>query len=750
MIKTIIKRNGTEEDFQPSKINKWGEWAAKTLGSRVDWSSVVLDTVSVLPEKCSSSELQKRLIKTCLDYNTWLYHRMAGRLYAALTYKELYDGQIPSVKELHTKLANIGLMRHLNYSDDEYDQVEKLIDHKLDMKSSYSELLQLRVKYSVQNKTTKTQYESQQFVYMRMAMALAEDQPRERRMTDVAKFYEHISHKRINAPTPNYVNLGTPHYGLASCCLYTVGDNIDSLAVGDHIAYKMTAMSAGIGAHLNTRSLGDPVRNGAIEHQGKLPYYRVIKAVVHANLQAGRGGAATVYYNGYDPEINTITRLRSVKSTADKSIRGIDYSFGANKFLIRKAARDENVFTFNCFTAPDLYNAMYKGDQTEFEKLYEKYENDPNFKKTYVSARETVLAAYEQAFETGRAYVHWTDELNSHTPHYDTIWMSNLCAEIALPTTPYYSMADLYSSEDHGRGEIALCSLGAVNVAAIDSDEQYEEVAYYVLWMIDRCIHIGEYAFPHLEVTAKARMNAGVGIVGHAYNMAKNKKKYSTQEGKDFVHMTAERHAYYCIKASLKLGKELGNAPWMHKTRWPEGWTPLDTYNRNVDPLVTVDNQYDWDSLKSEIVDNGGIRNSSLIAHMPAESSANAAGTTNGLYPIRDLTLMKSDSTKITYWAAPESEKLNRHYELAWDISTPDMIDNYAIFQKWADQSISADTYKRLPHGSKVESDEIMRDCIQMTKKGMKTRYYQNSKTSDGTELGSNDDMSCVDGACKL
>lgn len=1075
MIKTIIKRNGLEEAFQPSKINKWGEWAAKTLGSRVDWSSVVLDTVSVLPEKCSSSDLQNRLIKTCLDYNTWLYHRMAGRLYAALTYKELYDGDLPTVKELQHQLADMGLMRRLKYNDDEYAEVEKIIDHKMDMKASYAELYQLRKKYSIQNKTLNIQYESPQFVYMRMAMALAEDQPESRRMTDVAKFYEHLSHKRINAPTPNYVNLGTNHYGLASCCLYTVADNLDSLAVGDHIAYKMTAMSAGIGSHLNTRSLGDPVRNGSIIHQGKLPYYRVIKAMVHANLQAGRGGAATVYYNGYDPEVNVITQLRSVRATEDKRIRGIDYNFGANKFLIRKAARDEKIFTFNSFTAPDLYKALYKGDQEEFETLYEKYENDPNFRKNYLDAREVVVGAFEQAYETGRAYLHWTDEMNRHTPHKDTIWESNLCVapetqiltsdgyipiaelenqnidvwngeewsnvvvrktgkdqsllkvttdcgyelectpyhkfyvfngykkpyievrakdlkpgdklakfdlpiidgeltldrayengfysgdgcyhrnsqiiylyhdkmllkdqftniswnyqedqqrmvgrtnslkdkffvpsdsysikcrldwlagyldadgcvyrngtnealtasstekeflrevqlmlqtlgvsskvkpmyeggnrllpandgtgefkefscqdtyrliitsndsfkllelgldlkrlkiekrlpqrdakrfisvesvidegraddtfcfnepkrhmgmfngiltgqcvEITEPTSPYFDMMDLYSYEDHGRGEIALCSLAAINVAAIDNDEQYEEVAYYSLLMIDKCIHIGDYTFPHLSVTAKARMNAGVGIIGHAYNMAKHKKKYSNQEGKDFTHQTAERHAYYCIKASLKLGQELGNAPWMHKTQWPDGWLPSDTYNQNVDQLVMVPNQYDWEELRSEIIANGGIRNSSLIAHMPSESSSVASGTTNGLYPIRDLTLMKTDMSKVTYWAAPEGEKLGRHYELAWDIPTSDMIDNYAIVQKWTDQSISADTWVRMGSGVKIDSSDFLTDYFRMTKFGMKTRYYQNSKTSDGTELTSDDDAACADGSCKL
>lgn len=750
MIKTVIKRDGRIEDFAPNKINKWGSWAARTLGNYVDWSSVVLNTVSVLPEQCSSRLLQEQLIKTCLNFDTWSYNRMAGRLYAALINKDVYGEKKPSVKELHEKLFNVGLMVSLDYSDDEYQQVEELIDHKKDFKATHYELHQVRKKYSLVDKVNKTEYETQQFVYMRMAMALAEDQPKDRRMKDVEAFYRLLSDKKINAPTPNYVNLGTPLKGFASCCLYTTEDDAKSLAVGDHIAYMMTCMSAGIGSHINTRSIGEPVRKGVIEHQGRLPYYRSLVGAVHANLQNGRGGAATTHYTAFDPEVEIISQLKNPMSTEDKKIRGMDYSQGVNKFFAKKAAKKEKVFTFNSWNAPDLYEVFYSDDLEKFSEIYNLYEQDNSFKKHYVDAREILLIGLNEAFETGRHYIHWVDEINRHTPFKEPIYSSNLCQEITLPTKGYKDMRDLYSEEDHGRGEVAMCSLGAIVVSNIKDDEEYGEAAYYTLLMIDKCIHMSEYILPHIGVTAKSRLSAGVGMVGLAHWMAKNKLQYTSQKGKEAVHKLAEKHYYYLLKASLSLGKELGNAPWISKTKWVDGWLPIDTYNTNVDNVVSSELQHDWESLRDEIVDNGGIRNSVLVAYMPAESSSKASGSTNSIYPIRDYTLIKTDNSNVTYWAAPEGDKLKDQYEIAWDIPTKDLVDIYAIFQKFTDQAISADLYRRVVGDDFVSSSEMLSDFFYMTKMGMKTRYYQNSKTSDGMELSSEDSSGCESGACTL
>lgn len=755
MIKTIIKRNGTSEPFSPNKVNGWGEWATKTLGSHVDWAAVVISSVKQCPSECSSQLLQETLIKTCLSLKTWEYNRMAGRLYANLIERVLYPSGRPSILEVHNNLKSVGLMIQLKYSDEEYAEIESLIDHKRDLKYPHYQLNQNRFKYALRNKISGQEYESAQFVYMRMSMALAEDFPKETRIGHIQKWYDHFSLNRINPPTPNFVNLGTSSRGYASCCLYSTNDSAPSLAAGDHIAYMMTVQSAGIGTHLKTRSIGDAVRGGAIQHQGKLPYLRSMVGAIQANLQNGRGGASTEHYTAYDPEVETIQKLRHPMTPANKKIAGCHYSFGSNKFFARKVALQEDISLFSYADASELYESQYDGDQTKFAKLYELYElKFPNARK--VNARDLLLGAITQSYETGVHYSHQTDTMNLHTPFKDVIYSGNLCQEVFLPTKGFNTVSDLYKSEfDDGDGEIGLCSIAGIIVSNIENDEQYADAAYYALLMIDVCIHKSEYVFPNLEHTAKARLSAGVGILGLAHLMAKKNKKYTDIDGRNFIHELSETHMWHLINASLKLGKEFGNAAWMHKTKWPDGWLPLDTYEKRVDTLISTGNKRDWETLRSEIALNKGIRNSVLVAHMPGESSTIAAGTTNGVYPIREFDLMKTNDTLVNHWVAPESTKYRGKYQLAWDISTSDMIKVYSIMQKWTDQGISADLFVKIQGADKVSSTQIINDYLDIVKYGMKSRYYVNSLTSEGTDLNAEEnaigkERGCSSGACSL
>ena len=143
MIKHIIKRNGSTELFSAEKLNGWANWASEKLGNQVNWSEVVLHTVSTLPETCSSKVLQETLIQYCIGKNTWEYNLMAGRLYAALLIREIHKSDTyPTVKEVHTRMFDDGLMRKLNYSDSDYEKIEKIIDHSRNMKyPHYSPIL---------------------------------------------------------------------------------------------------------------------------------------------------------------------------------------------------------------------------------------------------------------------------------------------------------------------------------------------------------------------------------------------------------------------------------------------------------------------------------------------------------------------------------------------------------------------------------------------------------------------------------
>lgn len=781
MLKRIIKRNGTVEDFTPHKVNMWSQWASGSLGNRVDWSRVVLETIRQFGEEADSQDLQRQLIKTCLGKRSWPYNLMAGKLYIAIYRKEIYGDEIPTIQALQQRMCEYGLMRQLDYSDEEYVYLETIIDHTRDFNLAHFQIHQIRKKYSLQDRVTAKEFETPQFVFMRMAMALGEDEPKESRLMHVKNWYNHFSFNRINAPTPNYVNLGTTHNGYASCCLYAVDDNAQSLAIGDHIAYTMTYMSAGIGGIINTRSLGDPVRNGTITHQGKLPYYRSLAGAVKANLQGGRGGACTTYFSCFDPEALTIINLQNPRSTRDKQNRDIHFAIMFNRLFAVKVMKNEDVFTFNIKTAPDLMAAFFDGDSEKFDAIYSRYENDPHFKKNYVSARKILLTAGQQSFDVGTLYYFIVDEANRHTPFKDPIHSSNLCNEISEPTRAYSDMRDLYSENDvsyvkfltnlglemkvpgnlavtTSRGlisaidivegdqvndvivksilekkaspEVALCSLAALVEPNIKSDEEYASAAYYSLKMIDKCIHLSDYALPHIGFTAKRRLNAGVGLMGVATRMAKLGLKYDTQAGLDKLHQISERHAYFLIKASLQLGQELGTAPWMHKTKWPEGWLPIDTYKKAVDELAAPIYRYDWEALRQEVILSGGLRNSTLIAHMPGESSSKASGCANGIYPVRDLNMKKTDAHNAIDWCAVDDDIYGDQYQSAWEIDSVDMVKAYSVIQKFTDQSISADLYRDRTKEINITTDEIINVFKAMIKYGLKSRYYQNSLTS--------------------
>lgn len=990
MIKKIVKLNGDVEDFNPKKVNNWGIWAAETLGDKVDWSSIVMNAVSGKGDTVTSQDLQVALIEECLNKKTYSYYLMAGRLYAVLLRKTLYGTEgIPTIKELHQKMIADRIIVDLGYSDEDYEYLESIIEHDEDLKSTHFSLQYIREKYSLKNRVTKQEYETAQFTYMRMAMALSKDE-KTNRLDHVANYYKLFSKKLLSAPTPNYVNLGTVHNGLASCCLIAAGDNGTSLALGDYIANIMTQNSAGIGVNIMSRSIGDPIRDGLIIHQGKKPYIDAMSKAIKANLQNGRGGAGTCFYSAFDPEAEMISQLRNPRSTEDRKNRDLHYALLVNTYFARKAARGEQVFTFNAYTAPDLTEAFYSDDQKRFEELYLKYEQDESFKKNYIDARELLKVSLNEAFETGTAYVGMIDELNRNTPFKEPIYSSNLCVapstriltdqgqveistkvdqtvnvwngeqftpvtvkktgenqklikvalnngykldsteyhkwfiksgsvnvelrtwelslgdviadydlpkgdpsvqerleiqelldtgrfqvsqehkfnvqvvipankskfklmasklakigvtlwfdypnqiiikhsgvmrltelgfdlekdfeysnfntdetlkvdyietlkelsdtycfeeplrhaglfnniltgqcmEIAEPTKPYYDPVDLSLEEDHGRGEIAMCSLGAIAVDNVelteDPEATYQLASYYCLKMINYCIENNKYPFKHLAYTAKARRSAGVGIMGLATHLAQRGLKYSSEEGKREIHRIAERHMYHLIKASLRLSKEadVGLAPWIHKTKWPEGWLPIDTTKDSVNEIVEggFKNNYDWEALRIAIKANGGIAHSVLVAYMPGESSSKAVGGTNSIYPARRPHMNKTDNAVVIRWAAPHHDNPDYLYEYAYDVPTKDMIDCYAIFQKFTDQAISADLYRRLVGDEKISSNEMLKDFFYMVKMGMKTRYYVNTETSGGYDLedfesaieNNDDDRGCASGFCSL
>ena len=749
MLSSIIKRNGSKVPFDASKLNKWAEWADKT---GVNWSTVALKAYSKCSDGSKTTELQQALIDACIEKADTAHFKMAGRLLVGSTYKDAFGGveNIPSLFEFYSDMVQKDLWVKMNYTEEELTYLNSFITHESDLQMVYSEIKQIKDKYLIVDRTNNHCYETPQFMFMGMALANMEKQPKERRLNDVIKLYQYLRDKKINAPTPFMCNMRTKHKGYASCCLYKSNDSAKSLAAGDHIAYMMTCASAGIGAYLQTRSKGDPVRNGTIQHQGKRGYLNMLQSAVKANLQNSRGGSATAYINVLDPEIEEIIKLKSVRLPTQQRISGIDYSIGYNDLFARKVAKNKNWMLISYLHAPDLHEAMY-GSNDEFVHLYNKYAKS-NVPKIFVNAREVAIQILIESIETGRIYLHRTDEINVHTPYKDKIYLSNLCAEITQPVRGYENILDLYKEEETS-GEIGLCSLGSI-VAKNTAVEEYYDVAYYTLLMIDNVIDLMDYPFPNLKYTATRRRSVGVGITNLAHLMASKQLSYTSNEGKKFIHDYAELHSFSLHKASLQLAKEKGTCEWITRTKYPDGWLPIDTYNKNVDSIVPGNLLQDWESLRKEIKEVGGIRHSVLEAYMPNESSSVATNSTNSIYPVRGIKIVKTSGKKKNVFLAPDAEELEQYYESAWDIPTKDMIELYAIVQKFTGQAISADLYidfNKFENGV-IGTLTLLTDFLYMSKLGMKTRYYLNTKTKKATELHTSEeivqDSECE--SCKL
>jgi ribonucleoside-diphosphate reductase alpha chain len=649
-------------------------------------------------------------------------------------------------------------------------------------------------KYLVANRAVKKTLETPQFMYARIALAIFNKDPN--RMTHIKRMLHLLQTCVLSLPSPNWSFIGTVRRTGASCCLFTAEDTVQSIAANNHIVELMTVAGAGLGNNYQIRSIKDPVKGGTIEHMGKQPYHKAAQGITKSNKQGTRGGALTTYISVLDPEFPIIVKARNPATVAENKVDEIDYSFLFNSLFIEKIKKAEQWMTISIYHAPDLYKAFYSEDIELFTELYEKYLNDPTVPKKLHKARDLALIALPEQYETGRLYHGDILAINTHTAfdsNIDPIHSSNLCAEITLPTKPFHDTLALYEkysaeyayiklkgvknevvikdvaqaqilrkalkagSEYEGhivesvkqKNEIALCNIAAINLNKDFTDEEYEEACYYALRTVDYVIYNSEYPFPNVEYTSQQRMSAGIGIMNYAYELARKGLFYSSEAAKQHSHFIAERHFYSLVKASLAISKERGNAPWMDRTKWPKGWMPIDTYNKNVDGISKFTYRYDWEALRALVIANKGIAHSALAAFMPGESSSQNLNATNSLYPIRDGNVLKTDGAKTNLFIAPNWTELQYNYELAWDVDVKDLVDHYAIFQKFTDQAISADYYHDFTRAGNEQlgNKKLLKDFVYKHQMGVKTQYYTNSRTNDSE---SNQEAGCGSGGCSL
>lgn len=751
----VTKRDGRLEDIDLDKIHRVVTWAAEGL-QNVSVSQVELKSHIQFYNGIRTDDIHETIIKAAADLisqDTPDYQYLAARL-AIFHLRKIAYGEFepPHLYDHVKKLTEAGKYdRHIieDYSREEFDELNAYINHSRDMTFSYAAVKQLEGKYLVQNRVTRQIYETPQFLYILVAMCLFSKYPKKTRLDYVKRFYDAVSTFKVSLPTPIMSGVRTPTRQFSSCVLIECDDSLDSINATTSAIVKYVSQRAGIGINAGRiRGLGSEIRGGEAQHTGCIPFFKMFQAAVKSCSQGGvRGGAATLFYPLWHIEAESLLVLKNNRGVEDNRIRQLDYGVQINRLLYTRLIKGGNITLFSPNEVPGLYDAFF-ADQDEFERLYTQYEQDPNIRKRTLPATELFSTLMQERAGTGRIYIQNVDHCNTHSPfdpRVAPVHQSNLCMEIALPTKPLDNIND-------PNGEIALCTLSAFNLGALNNLDELEELADLTVRALDALLDYQDYPVAAARTATMNRRTLGIGVINYAYYLAKNGVRYSDDSALGLTHRTFEAMQYYLLKASVNLAKEYGACPLFNQTVYSQGKLPIDTYKKDLDAVCNEPLHYDWESLRADIV-KYGLRNSTLTALMPSETSSQIANASNGIEPPRGLVSVKASKDGILKQVVPEFETLKDAYETLWQLpGNEGYLKLVGVMQKFVDQSISANTAydPNKFEGSKVSMKQMLKDLLTAYKYGVKTLYYHNTRDgADDTQADIQDD-GCAGGACKI
>mgnify|MGYP003949193763 CR=1 FL=1 len=726
---SVRKRNGRgKESLDIEKIHSMVGHATENI-TGVSASHVEMNSGIQFFDGISTEDIQQILIKSANDLISLEhpnYQYVAARLLLFSLRKKLFHKlwEHPTLLEQIEKCVERGVYDKgilENYTEAEIDRLNGFIDHERDYNFTYAGLRQVMDKYLVQDRSDGAIFETPQFMYMMIAATLFANYPKEKRITYVKKYYDAISKFKINIPTPVMAGVRTPLRQFASCVLVDSDDSLPSIFSSDMAIGRYVAQRAGIGINAGRiRGINSRIRGGEIQHTGVIPFLKKFEATVRCCTQNGvRGGSATVHFPIWHQEIEDIMVLKNNKGTEDNRVRKLDYSIQISKLFYERFIKDEDITLFSPHEVPGLYEAF---GMPEFDEMYEMYERKTSISKKKIRAQELFMDLLKERAETGRIYIMNIDHCNTHSSFKDKVYMSNLCQEITLPTTPVQHI-------DDENGEIALCILSAVNLGLIRDKEDLEELCDLSVRALDEIIDYQEYPILAAKQSAQSRRSLGIGYIGLAHYLAKNHVAYGDKEALELVDETTEAFQYYLLKASNQLAIEKGQCEYFEKTKYSDGILPIDTYKKDIDKIVKRKLSYDWKQLRKDIQEHG-LRHSTLSAQMPSESSSVVSNATNGIEPPRDYLSVKKSKKGTLKQIVPDYYRLKNFYTLLWDMpSNEGYINVVATMQKYFDQAISGN-WSYNPQNYKdgeVPISVMANDLLTTYKLGWKTSYYQNT-----------------------
>ena len=770
---TVIKRSGNKEELT---VEKWQAQVAKICKGIADVSQSMIE-IKAQPhfyDGITTREIDGitlRAIVDLIDVETnpdighVNYQYVAGKQRLSMLRKDVYGSYtVPHLYEIVKKNVDLGLYtKELLewYTIDDWNKMNDMLDHEKDEQYSYAAIEQLIEKYLVKNRATGEIYETPQIRYMvAAATVFHNEEPNTARMRYIKEYYNCASDGLFTLATPVLAGLGTPTKQFSSCVLIRSDDDLDSIFASGEMMAKYASKRAGIGLEIGRlRPLGSPIRGGEIKHTGMIPFLKKWFADLRSCSQGGiRNASATVFYPIWHHQFDDLIVLKNNQGTEETRVRHLDYGVVLSAFFWKRFKNKENITFFDPNEVPDLYEAFYRNSE-KFEELYVKYEKRKDLRKKTMSAEEVFKGGIlKERTDTGRIYLVFIDNVMNQgpfDPEYHTIYQSNLCCEILLPTKSFKRL-------DDDKGRISLCTLGSINWGSFRHPEDMRRACRILQRSLCNILDYQDYLSIQSKLSNDEISPLGIGVTNLAYWHAKRNLKYGESDSLQEVKSWMEHQAYYLTEATVELAKERGKCLDSDKTYYGQGKFPWERRAEGVNELADFAPELDWESLRTDMKQYG-VRNATLMAIAPVESSSVVINSTNGIeLPMSLISVKESKAGSLTQ-VVPEYQKLKNKYQLMWD--QPDCIGylkTAAVLAAYVDQSVSTNTFYNPAYypDRKVPTTLIAKNLMQAHYFGIKTFYYslvskQGSKAIDETppdmpleQINFDDDNDCL--ACKL
>ncbi len=733
---TVVKRNGEKVPLDLSKIQRQVANACRGIEG-VSQSMIEIKAQIELHDGISTRTIDELLLKAMVDLidesenseiNNVNYQYVAGRQRLSMLRKEVYgEYDPPSLYSIVKKNVEEGMYTSELlewYSEDEWNIIDLFIEHGKDEDYTYAAIAQLCEKYLVQNRATGKIYETPQVRYAVAAATAFHAEPKDKRLKYVKEYYECASEGHFTLATPVLAGLGTTTKQFSSCVLISSDDTLDSIFASGEMMAKYASKRAGIGLEIGRiRPLGAPIRNGEIKHTGLVPFMKKWFADLRSCSQGGiRNASCTVTFPIWHAQFEDLIVLKNNQGTEETRVRQMDYSVVVNAMFWRRYKNGEDITLFDPHDVPDLYEAYYRSSE-EFERLYLKYEQDKTKKKKVVSADEIFKnGILKERTDTGRIYLVNVDNVINQGPFdttTDPIYQSNLCQEILLPTRPFQRIED-------PEGRIALCTLGSINWGAFKNPQDMKKACRILVRSLSNLLQYQDFLSIQSELANKDFEPLGVGITNLAYWHAKRSLKYGEEDSLAEVKRWMEHQAYYLTESSVDLAEERGACERSQHTWYGRGVFPWERRNSGVNELTDFTPSMDWESLRSRLL-RYGIRNATLMAIAPVESSSVVLNSTNGIEMPMELISVKESKAGSFVQVVPEYKRLKNRYELMWDQKDcVGYLKTAAVLAAYIDQSISTNTFYNPAYfeNAKVPGTLIAKNLMLAYRWGIKTIYY--------------------------